>query len=421
MVTSVDKSFVYPNMPEGWVRVRGYENFERAYSEYFSRRHPRTFTYLYVPILTFLPMTEHLNGYNHNGTVMSASTQNEHHSIYIWDMRVSPQAAGYKPSLPPVGAGAAAGGGEPGPSFEGGGGGGPGGMGYYAMPASGSLPSADYGGAYYSGYGDAIYPSSNGPSSYPRPAFSSPSSAEGSAMGMASGGSDGAHVAAGGGTDQAASWYTPYTAGVDGATYGSQYGNYYGNHYASQYTGQYAYASQPYYYYDPASSSAMVPVPKTYKVFVKNLSRHATHDELDAFLVAAAGGRHKLVERVRFPRSTMSLTGTARQHAFLLFRNHGDALAALNRLQNSKLKGLAVEARFANEIVMPPVDSAGTGSHGDGGNHGDSGSATPTPETPASSSARPGLSPSHNLVVDGSSDYGRAKQAEEARKSKNLK
>ncbi|EPE04960.1 hypothetical protein F503_00114 [Ophiostoma piceae UAMH 11346] len=384
-VANVEKCFVYPNRREGWIRVRGYENFEKIYKL--------------------------LNGYKYNGTVISASGQNENNSVYVWDIRKSPHAVGSTCSYLSVGTGVAAGGGGLGSfprytdghsSFEGGdgSGGGTGGaadMGYYTMPASGSSPSMNYGGAYYSGYGgasasiatsDATYPSSNGSSSvassgYPRPTFSSASSAEGSAvMGMASCGS--------GGINGAAPWYTPYSAeGVDDAT---------------------KYATQPYYYYEPPSSSvaaedmaaAMVPAPKSLKVFVKNLSRHASRRELETFLTEAAGGQHKLQEEVRFPCSSTSSNSSSRRHAFLLFKDHSDALAALGRLHNSKLKGLAVEARFANETVLPLVGS---------------GTLTTT-----SSPVLPGRSKSHNLVVDGSSDYGRAKRAEAARnQSKHLK
>lgn len=348
-----------------------------------------------------------MNGLEYKGTTLSASNKNDVDAIYIWDLKKTPQGVDSPHSFSP-GERAAA----PYAGYE---------YGYY-IPANGNASPTEYS-AYY-GYDqstvapgcDSGYSSGASSSGYQYPADSSAHTATAMAPALPSPSYEG--------DGSAVPWYPSYSQ----RSYGHDQHQRGGASYSD--------------------------TPKTLKIIVKNLSRHASHRELESYLLKAAGGKHKLQEAVRFPR--LAATGSGRQHAFLLFKTHSDALTALHKLDHTKLLGLVIEARFATETVLPlhgPSSSAMyvpfvmparteasvSGTAGAGavgavaaaavaasyGGASDSAGAHPPALTTSFTSAseckqesKPKTEKSYNLVVDGRSAYGRAKKAaEEATKT----
>ena len=206
--------------------------------------------------------------------------------------------------------------------------------------------------------------------------------------------------------------------------------------------------------HEPSHAEYLVQdVPQPAKVIVKNLSRHATAKELETYLLKAVGGRHKLQEDIRFPKqpSTGSGSGSgssssSRQHAFLLFNTHNDALAAIKKLDKVKILGLAVEARLAKETVAPLYKSAAVSSSvvtieappgtatsaevssfhmdNDATAIADANIGVDCTSVPPEFEGKEALSAegkSHNLVVDGKSIYGHVKKAVEETKTRDRK
>ncbi|CAK7197570.1 hypothetical protein SEUCBS139899_000218 [Sporothrix eucalyptigena] len=386
-VASVDKCFINPKTYEGWVRVRNLRDFQN--------------------------ISCHLNGLDYKGYKLSASDENGTGPVYIWDQKKSRSATNASSS------------GNRGT-------GGPASSPYantspglaYAQysPVNGNSPTMEFSNTYH-GY-DSGYSSGASSLGYHYPAERSAHTVTAMAPDLASSKTGNVGVSVGAGE----TWYAAYDP-PSGFGYDQDYSHDYGSY-------NYGYGQGSY----PTEE-----VPQTVKVVVKNLSRHATPKELEAYLLKAAGGRHKLQEDVRFPRhSSLSGTGSSssRQHAFLLFKMHSDALAAVNRLDKVKILGLVVEARLATETVLPlrgpPSFPAPMGTHSDAtvaaGMPSDKNDATTgatfsggnANNDPATSGFRGDSKPrkekSHNLVVDGKSTYGHVKKAvEEHRKHKHKK
>lgn len=351
-------------------------------------------------------LADHLNGLDYKGYTLSASADNSTRSVYIWDQKRSRSAANFSSSSSSCGAAGA-------------------GLSPYASAA----PGLDYG--YYT------------------PANGNPSPAENNACyGYDSGYSSGASSSLGYPypVEQASQTVTTmapdFTSSQQHEGIGSSAGSWYphhpsgsSNHHGVDYGYDYGYDHQTDY-------TTGEEVPQTVKVIVKNLSRHASPKELENYLLTAVGGRHMLQEDVRFPRQSSMSSSSGRQHAFLLFNAHSDALVAVSKLDKAKLLGLIIEARLATEMVLPtrgepsptsscvpPVASSSATNGGavgsvaataviPGSNYDDGGcsAASGHKEDPKAKRDK-----SHNLVVDGKSVYGHVKKAVEEAKARDRK
>lgn len=365
-------------------------------------------------------MADKLNGYNHNGHILSASADNHNNPVYIWEQKKS-RSAGH-PSSSASTRGAPTPNSSPytrsaaGLAY-----------GYYTDPAGGSASLDDFGACYSYDSGYSSRASSSSGYQYPP----EPVSLTVTAM-------DPSSVQYGGAGNGTSSWYahtqTQYPSGSGHIHQDAGYGYGYGG---------YGHGEE---------------VPQTVKVIVKNLSRHASTKDLESYLLAAVGGRHMLQEDVRFPRKSSSSSSTSssssssssgRQHAFLLFNTHSDAVAAAGHLDKTELLGLTIEARLATEVVLPargsPSSTAsymtpyGTSSSGSDATAiadpanintgaGDLGSCDNNSSCTGSGSGSKGKDElktkrdkSHNLVVDGKSVYGHVKKAVEESKTRDRK
>ncbi|KIH94203.1 hypothetical protein SPBR_05974 [Sporothrix brasiliensis 5110] len=379
-VASVDKCFINGKTSEGWVRVRSPQDFYRVYS--------------------------HLNGFNYKGYILSASIENSSKSVYIWDQKKTRAAANASSST--IGSGAGAPNLSPhagvSPCLDYG----------YCAPANGSTSApVEYNACY--GYDSGYSSGASSSSGYPYPAQSASHTVTAMPPNFNS------YQQYEGAGSSARSWqpyHTPISSGQNGVVCGSGYYGYGCDHQAVHATGE--------------------GVSQTAKVIVKNLSRHASPKELESYLLSVVGGRHMLQEDVRFPRQPSSSSGSSssssatRQHAFLLFNTHSDALAAVSKLSKTKLLGLNIEARLATEMVLPvrgsPSSTSSYAPPNATSSLTDSGDADLGVDASATLSTngqtedtKPKREKSHNLVVDGKSLYGHVKQAIEETKGRDRK
>ncbi|KAL1899832.1 hypothetical protein Sste5346_002698 [Sporothrix stenoceras] len=374
-VASVDKCFINAKTSEGWVRVRSQHDFFKV--------------------------CHHLNGLDYQGYILSASADNSSRSVYIWDQKKSrsstnPSSSSRRagaPHLSPYSKAAS--------TLD---------YGHYG-PGNEGVSPAEYNACY--SYDSGYCSGASSSSGYPYSAEPSTQTVTAMAPDFAS-----SQQYEGADCNSGSSWYPHYSSG-SGVDYGCDYG----------------------YDHPVDCATGHGVVPQTVKVVVKNLSRHASTNELESYLLSAVGGRNMLQEDVRFPRqtSTSSSSSSSRQHAFLLFKTHSDALMAVNKLDKTKLLGLVIEARLATEMLLPirgspsstsfyvpPLDNRSTTSSGDVGTvtgaatsiYDDDGCSAASGHWDGSQTKR---EKSHNLVVDGKSIYGHVKKAVEETKARDRK
>ncbi|ERS99157.1 hypothetical protein HMPREF1624_04353 [Sporothrix schenckii ATCC 58251] len=381
-VASVDKCFINGRTSEGWVRVRSPQDFYRVYN--------------------------HLHGFNYKGYILSASIENSSKPVYIWDQKKTRAAANASSST--IGRGAGAPNLSPhaavSPCLD---------YGYCATANGSTSAPVEYNACY--GYDSGYSSGASSSSGYPYPAESVSHTVTAMPPSFNS------YQPYEGARSSARSWqphHTPISSGQHGVDCGSGHYGYGYDHQAGHATGE--------------------GVSQTAKVIVKNLSRHATSKELESYLISAVGGRHMLQEDVRFPHQPSSSSGSSssssssanRQHAFLLFNTHSDALAAVSKLNKTKLLGLNIEARLATEMVLPVrgspsstssyVPPIATSTLMDSGDAGLGVDASATLSTKGQTEdTKPKREKSHNLVVDGKSLYGHVKQAMEETKGRDRK
>ncbi|OAA68054.1 Nucleotide-binding, alpha-beta plait [Niveomyces insectorum RCEF 264] len=105
----------------------------------------------------------------------------------------------------------------------------------------------------------------------------------------------------------------------------------------------------PQQYFNTGETSAAA-ASANLKIVVKNLSRFAGRNDIQKHLLDTIGGRKKLQEDIRLPRTPK---GKNRQHALLLFKNREDAVQAISKLDKTEFMGLTLEAHFTTEAVFP--------------------------------------------------------------------
>lgn len=346
-----------------------------------------------------------MNGLDYKGYILSASADNSSRSVYIWDQKKPRSSANTSSSSRRAGAASLSPYTSAASTLD---------YGHYGPGNEGASP-AEYNACYSydSGYSSGASSSSGYPYSGEQAAQTVTAMAPDFASSQQYEGAD----------SSSKSWYLHYSSG-SGVDYSYDYG--YG-HPAVDY------------------NTSRDGVPQTAKVVVKNLSRHASTKELESYLLSAVGGRHMLQEDVRFPRQTSTSSSSSsgsssgRQHAFLLFKTHSDALMAVSKLDKTKLLGLVIEARLATEMVLPhhnspsstssyvpPIDALSTANSGGGV---DTVTGTASYDDDGSCSAASGhrddfktkREKSYNLVVDGKSIYGHVKKAAEETKARDRK